>query len=120
MRMKPRYGRSVLVVVVIMAVVALAVVMARGRSVNTRLRSYQASMKSDLVHLREFEQQYHSENGRYTVDVDTTKVRWSDGVHLVDLQVSADGWAAMVRHTSAPGTCSIEVSAANPGTPACP
>lgn len=117
--MRVRAGASLLLVVVIVALATLAALFVRVLAVDVRTKGSQAAMKADLMNLRGFERTYRATHGRFTDVIDTSQFRWSSHVRLVSLRVTDDGWSAIIRHSGAPGVCTIDVSASNSGTPIC-
>ena len=108
-----------MLVVAIVALAALAALFARSLASDARQKASWVTMKADLSGLSQRETQHRAAHGRFTTAIDSAGFRWSNGVQLVDLRATTDSWSATIRHAGAPGVCSIEVSASNPGSPEC-
>jgi len=119
-----RTGFTLIELLIVMAMIGLLATIAIPRLANTKGRAQLATMKSDLRNLVTVEENYFSENAKYTTSLGAGYAA-STGNNMPTITLTADGWTASITSPNTTQTCAVFVGstplapATTEGAPAC-
>ena len=118
-------GFTIVEGIIVLAIIGLLVTIVIPRFSSSRDRALIASMKSDLHNLVTMEESWKADSGSYTTSFPTSVWSPSTGVTGVSINLTGDGWTALIGHTSSTHTCAVFVGstslapAVEEGVPTC-
>lgn len=95
-------GFTLIELMIVIVIIAILAIIALPRFVNTREKSYIASMKSDLRNLATAEENYFAAHYTYTNDVSQLQVVPSGRVLISIPEAQVDGFRATATFEAAP------------------
>jgi prepilin-type N-terminal cleavage/methylation domain-containing protein len=113
-----RTGFTLIELLIVVVIIGILAAMAIPKFQATKGKANFAAIKSDLKNLSTAQESYFYENRRYHTDLDTLKVRPSNGV-IITITLDGAGWQATAYHPSSyPRTCALFYGTNNPIAPA--
>ena len=120
-----RKGFTLIELLIVVVIIGILAAIAIPKFANTKEKAYIASMKSDLRNLVTAEEAYFADSVRYTDNLGTAYATTSGVSDPPTIGLTADGWTALVSHTTTTKTCAIFVGtgpylqASKEGEPKC-
>lgn len=111
-------GFTLIELLIVVVIIGLLAAIAIPKFVNTKGKTFAATMKSDLRNLATVQENEFFETATYyngaVPNVGVLDYQPSQNVTIVLANVSAAGWAATATHTLTPATCYIYVGNGGP------
>jgi len=101
-----RQGFTVIELLIVMAIIGLLAGVAIPRLTSTKERAQLAAMKSDLKNLVTLEENYFSENMRYTANPGSAYTT-STGNRMPTITLTGDGWTASITSPNSSQICAV-------------
>ena len=99
----------------VLVVIGILVSVLIPRWANSRDRSFQAAMKSDLRNLATAEESYFFDNATYTTSISALAAfRASTGVAITVNEATIAGWSATASHANASKRCYLYIGNVSP------
>ena len=98
--MRDKKGFTLIELLIVVVIIGILAAIAIPKFSATREKAYFAAMKSDLKNLASQQEIYYSDAYAYTTsEANLTFVR-SQGVNMLTLVATTDGWSAAVTHSA--------------------
>ena len=117
MRQPARGGFTLIELLIVVVIIGLLAAIAIPKFANSKEKAFLTSMKSDLRNLATLQESYHVSYSAYTASFAPTAYATTTGVTGPSIALTADGWTAVVGHTSTSKTCAI-FAGTTPAAPA--
>ncbi|HEX9216896.1 MAG TPA: prepilin-type N-terminal cleavage/methylation domain-containing protein [Gemmatimonadales bacterium] len=106
-----RKGFTLIELLIVVVIIGILAAIAIPKFANTKEKAYLASMKSDLRNLVTAEEAFFADSVKYTNTIGVGGIQYATTTGVVGptIQVTADGWTALVAHTTTTKTCVIYV-----------
>jgi type IV pilus assembly protein PilA len=117
--MRRRFGFTLIELLIVVVIIGIIVAIAIPKFQDTKGKANAAAIKSDLRNLVTAEEAYYYQNSEYSDDVSSLNYTNTNGVTLISLTKTVDGWAAVATHPAAfPFRCAIFLGGAPSPDPA--
>lgn len=117
--MQSRRGFTLIELLIVVVIIGILASIAIPKFVNTKEKTYVASMKADLRNLSTAEEAFFYDSTFYTTSLTSlNNFQPSAGVTIVVNEASPMGWSATATHAQTPRQCALFSGAAAPVAPA--
>ncbi len=100
-------GFTLIELLIVVVIIGILATIAIPKFTNTKERAMLASMKSDLRNLATQQESYNVDWNAYTTSFPAAEWRPTTGVTGPTIALTADGWTAIVGHTTSTKTCAL-------------
>jgi Tfp pilus assembly protein PilE len=114
--MTPRHrAGEIAILVIVVGILIFGIVYTINESRNAKTHEPLIEMKTDLLRLRQAEELFFDDSGRYAADLDGSFHSFSPSLSKPSSIVSTKGYSATVTHSRLPNAiCGMAVGARNP------